>query len=449
MDAVQRRGTPERMQYIKRFGACLLIMVMLLGFVEPPRTKAFAVTGSIAVAAAVFLASCGLTWNVLNASEDTFVDTVGGILNDYLNTEFAGQTLTEWASDIAISAINGKLMFPKLAVGKFADFAQWVVEKYSVTPGSSVQLAEGSYITFADGQTFKLTSISSTGSLDTNTHFFDPDTIVMGDHVPYTDGTVAYQITEDISWTFNCSYSSTDICSFKAYDSKGNLFLFNNNMLLWNPNYFVSFCVYDGYLSLLAGWTAYGKPVYSCYTNIAEVLVNTSLSSIAMGLDKALDIPDTSTMDDDEALAIGAGAAVGVGLEALLQHILDAIRSNELATTQEITKAEEITEPETGTDINKLGLPALGVALTTRFPFSIPWDVYKGIKLLAAPAKTPRFEVDFMAPIAERVGGWKGSTKMVLDFGEYEIIGQVSRWASTIGFCLMLASGTKRLIWTG
>ena len=53
-----------------------------------------------------------------------------------------------------------------------------------------------------------------------------------------------------------------------------------------------------------------------------------------------------------------------------------------------------------------------------------------------------------MAPIADRVGGWKGSTKIVLDFSEYEIIGQVCRWTSTIGFCLMLETGTKRLIWT-
>ena len=94
------------------------------------------------------------------------------------------------------------------------------------------------------------------------------------------------------------------------------------------------------------------------------------------------------------------------------------------------------------------GLDQLGAALTSRFPFSIPWDVYKGVSLLAAPPKAPYFEVDFLAPIAHRVGGWQGSTKIVLDFSEYEIIGQVCRWASTIGFCLMLASGTKRLIWT-
>ena len=71
-----------------------------------------------------------------------------------------------------------------------------------------------------------------------------------------------------------------------------------------------------------------------------------------------------------------------------------------------------------------LGLPALGAALVTRFPFSIPWDVVKGIKLVAAPAEAPRWEVDFLAPISGRVGGWKGSTKVVIDMGVYPIIGQ-------------------------
>ena len=99
-------------------------------------------------------------------------------------------------------------------------------------------------------------------------------------------------------------------------------------------------------------------------------------------------------------------------------------------------------------DLGELDLPALGAALTSRFPFSIPWDLFRAVRLLAAPAKAPYFEVDFMAPLADEVGGWKGSTKVVLDFGQYAIIGQVSRWTSTIGFCLMLASATKRLIWT-
>lgn len=112
-------------------------------------------------------------------------------------------------------------------------------------------------------------------------------------------------------------------------------------------------------------------------------------------------------------------------------------------------------EPEPSPDPDAPELPSnlgdLGAALTTRFPFSIPWDIARAIKLIAAPAKAPYWEVDFLAPIAYRLPeGWKGSTKIVLDFGqpEYEIIGIASRWTSTIGFCLALAAATKRFIWT-
>ena len=140
-------------------------------------------------------------------------------------------------------------------------------------------------------------------------------------------------------------------------------------------------------------------------------------------------------------------------IQEILQGILDAILAGDLAPSAEIVDAAEVpVDPEEPDPpvVPELpsGLDRLGAALTSRFPFSIPWDVYKGVTLLAAPPKAPYFEVDFMAPIADRVGGWQGSTKIVLDMSEYEIIGQVCRWTSTIGFCLMLATGTKRLIWT-
>jgi len=137
------------------------------------------------------------------------------------------------------------------------------------------------------------------------------------------------------------------------------------------------------------------------------------------------------------------------GINELLHAILDKLAANELTTSATIAQQPTPEQPdEEKPDLSGLGLPALGAALVTRFPFSIPWDVVKGIKLVAAPAEAPRWEVDFLAPIAGRVGGWKGSTKVVIDMGQYEIIGQVCRWTSMIGFCLILASGTKKLIWT-
>lgn len=158
-----------------------------------------------------------------------------------------------------------------------------------------------------------------------------------------------------------------------------------------------------------------------------------------------------TALEDGQSIALDVGATQSMELQEILQGILDAILAGDLAASAEIVDAAEVpVDPPAGElpDVDGLGLPALGAALTSRFPFSIPWDVYKGVTLLAAPPKAPYFEVDFFEPIGHLVGGWQGSTKIVLDMSEYEIIGQVCRWTSTIGFCLMLATGTKRLIWT-
>ena len=175
----------------------------------------------------------------------------------------------------------------------------------------------------------------------------------------------------------------------------------------------------------------------------------------------SLDVSDTmqqvldrlTALEEGQSIALDVGATQSMEIQEILQGILDAILAGDLAASAEIVDAAEVpVDPEEPDPpvVPELpsGLDRLGAALTSRFPFSIPWDVYKGVTLLAAPPKAPYFEVDFMAPIADRVGGWQGSTKIVLDMSEYEIIGQVCRWTSTIGFCLMLATGTKRLIWT-
>lgn len=133
--------------------------------------------------------------------------------------------------------------------------------------------------------------------------------------------------------------------------------------------------------------------------------------------------------------------AVDQALNDALPGALDNALSDALpATGSKIgdqTVNEVMTEPD-----------SLGAVLISKFPFSIPWDVAKAISLLAAPPVTPRWEVDFLAPMSDMVGGWQGSTAIVLDFGEYPIIGITTRWLSTLMFVYALATCTKRYIWT-
>lgn len=174
----------------------------------------------------------------------------------------------------------------------------------------------------------------------------------------------------------------------------------------------------------------------------------------SLGIDRAeayQQILDRLTaLEEGQSVALDVGATETMDLELVLQGILEDVLAGELTATMTAAdeKAEPIDPPGEIPDVESLGLPALGAALTSRFPFSIPWDFSRAVHLLAAPAKAPYFEVDFMEPLADEVGGWKGSTTVVLDFSQYAIIGQICRWTSTIGFCLMLAGATKRLIWT-
>ncbi len=130
------------------------------------------------------------------------------------------------------------------------------------------------------------------------------------------------------------------------------------------------------------------------------------------------------------------GTQTGITAGEITGAITDALPiTGTIAGDQTVTQV--MTEPD-----------SLGALMITKFPFSIPWDVYKAIKLLAAPPVTPRWEVDFMEPLADNVGGFPGDTTIVIDFSEYEIVGIVTRWTSTIMFIYALASGTKRLLWT-
>lgn len=188
--------------------------------------------------------------------------------------------------------------------------------------------------------------------------------------------------------------------------------------------------------------------VYKCSIDISDISIIDSNLSIDRAPSMSY-IPEG--IEAEQGIALDVGAAATMDLDLVLQGVLKDVLAGKLAATMEAAgeKVEPV-DPPAGeiTDVDNLGLPTLGQALTSRFPFSIPWDFFRAVKLLAAPAKAPYFEVDFMEPLADEVGGWKGSTTIVLDFSEYAIIGQISRWTSTIGFCLMLAGATKRLIWT-
>lgn len=457
MNLAARRSTRLREDFVIRLGCLLVSFAVLASLVlEPPRAKAEALTlaavGGTALVAA-YLGACGMMPYTTGMDRNGVNESVARMIQDFLDDTFSGgdepsgggnkPLLNDWLGMITFTVLNGVVRFGKEAADKLNQFAQWVAGKYGTKPGVNVVYGEsGTYITLQDGNkaflsTFTFAdgqySLSSQGTIFTNLPVRFSTGYYLDSYIQ--DGGIFYAVFNSDG---SCNGGLGGIeCTFTLG--------FNYDLSSKETHPFRLYHVYRG------RWT-------SVYIYTAESFKKIFGLSVSIDESLSLDISDTMqevldrlmALEENQSIALDVGATQSMEIQEILQGILDAILAGDLAASAEIV--DEAVEPEEPdppvVPVVPEGLDKLGAALTSRFPFSIPWDVYKGVTLLAAPPKAPYFEVDFMAPIAYRVGGWKGSTKIVLDMSEYEIIGQVCRWTSTIGFCLMLATGTKRLIWT-
>ena len=475
MNLAARGAGRQREDFVMRLGCFLVTFAVLASLVlDPPRAKAFAMTSSAVTAlAGGFLSACGLTPVVSGmGSSEEVNESVARLIQEYLTAELPGGVAdaVEWLGQVSLTVNKtGKIIIPALVAQKLGLFARWVAGKYGTKPGVNVVFSD-SGITFSDGSTYNLSSFGSSVIFDSS-GITESSDFYLGTAIQFGSSRTDY--TEIVfSSGYSCQFykddSSLSSGSFYARRTRNGIQESKwINLSSWGMNSWVS-CVgitffvnpSTGDLTYVPEFFYSESGTYTLFYNANYIFLPANLVK-DLYLDQSLEIDVSDTMqevlerltalEEGQSIALDVGATQSMEIQDILQGILDAILAGELSASAEIV--DEAVEPEEPdpppvVPVVPSGLDKLGAALTSRFPFSIPWDVYKGVTLLAAPPKAPYFEVDFMAPIADRVGGWKGSTKIVLDFSEYEIIGQVCRWTSTIGFCLMLASGTKRLIWT-
>ena len=75
-----------------------------------------------------------------------------------------------------------------------------------------------------------------------------------------------------------------------------------------------------------------------------------------------------------------------------------------------------------------------------RFPFCIPWDVYRGVSALKAKTKVPKFEIPFKI---ERLGV---DETITVDFSEYDDLAAICRWFFRLSFVVGLAMLSRAII---
>lgn len=447
MNLLDKKREEHLCRALQRVGSVLVCISLLLALAFPPQpAKAIAVADDVAIAAivAAFLASCGMTLHASGMDNTAIAQQVYDMTGDFVNAHYGTpEERQQWYDNVKdVGFKDGLLLIGSTAAAELSELARWVKGEFcSSSDNSAVYSFSGRGIELSDGLTAFF--------------FLAENTELYGTIFNYNDFPLYFKNGYYLNW----EYENVKCCGLALYDSRGNIashgeFYGKGRSLDFFTDHPIGLFLWNGGNIFAEGYEIHEGHFnsWNLSKDISKYISVTDLNS-SLAIDSS-DISIPSSLPDTQELTISTGAASDLTLDQALEQILAAIAAGELSATKEIAEAGtatgEATVPvdEAFPDVGELGLPALGNTLTTRFPFSIPWDIAKAVRLLAAPAKTPRFEVDFMAPIAYRFGGKLGNTKIVLDFSEYEIIGQVSRWASTIGFCLLLASGTKKLIWT-
>lgn len=489
MELFRRRSAWQRNNIVMRLGCFLVSASMLVSLVlQPPKAKALLSEASLATSVIwTFMQSAGLSFSGNNAGSQQWIDSCQRWYNKFMESKednaggFVGWLgYDSWGDflkvlkfkrqldSLGVPSTGYTIAIPKPIASKLAEFTKWFIGELGLTSGGEskpVLSVQGGYtVTLKDGSSLKMGK-----QLDDT--YYSPGDIIM---------TVPSERDTSLDGVWHYIYFSDDTrlgCSLNTYN---NLDLYYNFMCghdygqdhrnvaqtgPYKPYYdYISLAVKDDGHIVFIGHNCYKSisnknylkwlvlsGTYDFFT-LDWINANAATvkgSAIDAAQPGAIDIPVDDTGDRATIITIPGLDTEIASINDLLQQILDKLAANEMAATGSVAQQPTPEQPdEEKPDLNGLGLPALGAALVTRFPFSIPWDVVKGIKLVAAPAEAPRWEVDFLAPISGRVGGWKGSTKVVIDMGVYPIIGQVCRWTSMIGFCLILASGTKKLIWT-
>ena len=445
MNLAASRSALLKNRIVMRLGCVLMAVGFLISSVVTPKAQAVAVVDDVAVGAmscAAFLESIGLPLSATVTAGVPAAELLSGgvtaVAGEYAAATGAAASgeafLGTVAAGTAVSA--GTIVLTAAAVAACAALAYWLYDSYLAEASTTVPLYSYSYASSG----FRFSTFIKAGK-----NGFKPTgtCIAYGSRVDLDNG--SYISLEDNGSGTKCMlyfHGANNSQSYRTYTyrknededlSKGVWLMIHDGT------------VYVGTYNTINFYVCSSAGVPASFFD--GVLQNESLSITNNNYQAAPEVQTNQSMALN-VTSVPAGSSLSELVEVIPQQVADGTLSVEYQIETASPTQPTLPGSEGVEDVDDLGLPSLGDALTRRFPFSIPWDIARGITLLAAPAKAPYWEVDFLKPISGRVGGWQGSTKIVLDFSEFEILGRLSRWTSTIGFCLFLASATKRFIWT-
>lgn len=443
---------------LKRFTVFFVSFCLVFSFVCSSFVSlAVAPVALVEAALVSYVASTGYKLWVDNGTGSDVLSLMSDLYSDWL-LSLSGGTLTLEQignQNLVYSDNSGHIVITKTAADIFQDFSDWIQSQYSVVAGASspttvIQpssaglLLDGSPVYVYDWPSSSLSGFNPSDTIDTSTWSYGsiPSmTRYTGYYASLSDGSVLYNmklnnklnygIAGVNSGAMNVNIESTSVC----------------------------FICYSGLSGQPTAWVGY-NPTSHIWVDFGTLpqeywgIIGAGSSGLGLAVSLAQNVIDKATdLAQDYVLVFDVGASAG----ATATDIADAVAAGyDTATgvvpvTDTIIAADVIDTPvQPYPDVDSLGLPQLGLALTTRFPFSIPWDISAIYSAISAPSEPPVKTFDLIPASVLSRWGINANTSITIDLTEqkYSVLLAIIHWSCIIGFCFGLAVMTKRYVWT-
>lgn len=440
----------------------VLVFALAIG-VLPIRAGAVLPVGFVESAFASYAMSSGYTFFSEEMDDPLFLGLFRELYDDFVTVKSAlGQTIRRWDEydnrDVYLDR-SGNIVVSYGVAQDWAGAMEWIQSHYEIEEG-------GEEVTVVSPVSGGLSNSDGTATAK-KYQFSTP--IVINNKTYYRSEFIACTyIYNNYNWPMYLISDTTDVFYVSLYDN-GSDILVNFAGVSGSSIGFTYGQNHDRVLTNYQFDNYKFKPLWlskSSYrisdigldlslVNLDGSFVNSlietgTIAGLAVSIGSA--VTDVAQgMTDEDAIVIGVGAVPGISEGEIADFIADGIRADTLEPTATITATDVIDTPvQPYPDIDGLGLPSLGAALTSRFPFCIPWDFVDTVQLLAADPVAPDFSFDLLPQRIRDYCHITASTEVRFNMGDpkFSKVGVFCRWGSLISFCFGLAVLTKRMIWT-
>lgn len=447
---------------ILSFALVLCILVVLVsGPILAPPVQALVGVDDIVIAAVIaFGAACGLTLTFAGLDSSGATASVGDMIELYL-ASIGVADIAAWIGSALPTVYYGLLQLPSALVVLIKDFWDWAVENYSVVDDSVKTISsgiDGTLPPYSRSGTYEITSLIDIYTL------LDYVAAQLGRRVSWsttarnsfeecleravseynTGGTIymVYEYPGSFTGFYIFLYPESlgvgD--TYKLSDKKINMYFIRmeatsyDNVTMYVKNPYISSGGQYSSMYPIVGCTSSSLSCYASNVNGTLVHTSTSISSTTISL--PTDIPA------DHDAYIDVGAAQTADLDTVTSLVVDDALVGQLVPTMELAETAPVV-PEPSPEVSLPPLPVIpDDTLFSRFPFSIPQDVYLLATALVAEPVAPRFELD--------LSGWglEGET-LVIDLSEWDTVARVARATELIVVAIGLALATRRIYLRG